>query len=472
MKEIRLNAFDMNCVSHQASGLWRHPRDRSDQYHTLQYWMDLARTLERGLFDALFLADVLGIYDVYGASPDAALRNAAQVPVNDPAMLVTAMASVTRNLGFGLTATLSYEHPFPFARRISTLDHLTQGRIGWNIVTGYLNSAAKSTGKAQQSSHDARYEIADEYMQVVYDLWEGSWEDDAVRRDRASGVFTDPLKVHRIRHDGKYFTVDAIHLSEPSPQRTPVLFQAGASRRGQQFAGTHAECVFIAGPSKEIVRKTVASIRGQAQIQGRRSDEPLIFSLLTIVTAPTHEEAWAKYEDYKQYISLEGALTLLSGWTGVDFAQYQYDEPVRHVRNDAINSAIDSLTILNPDKVWTVGELARHAAIGGMGVTIVGSPTEIADQMEAWMEETGIDGFNLAYAVTPETFENIVDLIIPELQKRGRYKTAYQPGTLRQKLFGRGDRLGNTHIAHESRFHKVFEKIGQVQTVSGTFHKL
>lgn len=446
MKEIRLNAFDMNCVSHQASGLWRHPRDQSDQYHTLQYWTNLARTLERGLIDALFLADVLGIYDVYGSSPDAALRNAAQVPVNDPAMLISAMALVTRNLGFGLTATLSYEHPFPFARRMSTLDHLTQGRIGWNIVTGYLNSAAKSTGKTQQFSHDIRYEIADEYMQVVYKLWEESWADNAVQRDRNSGIFTDPSKIHPVRHDGKYFTVDAIHLAEPSPQRTPVLFQAGASKRGQHFAGAHAECVFIAGPSKEIVRKTVVSIRDQARLQGRRVEEPLIFSLLTIITAPTREAAWKKYEDYKQYISLEGALTLLSGWTGVDFSQYELDDPIRHVRNDAINSAIDSLTILNPDKIWTVGELARHAAIGGMGVTIVGSPTEIADQMEAWMEETGIDGFNLAYAVAPETFEDIVDLIIPELQRRGRYKTAYQQGTLRNKLFGRGDRLDNVYI--------------------------
>lgn len=463
MKEIRLNAFDMNCVSHQASGLWRHPRDRSDQYHTLQYWTDLARLLERGLFDSLFLADVLGVYDVYGGSPDAALRNAAQVPVNDPAMLVSAMAGVTRHLGFGLTATLSYEHPYPFARRMSTLDHLTQGRIGWNIVTGYLNSAAKGTGRKQQSGHDTRYDIADEYMQVVYALWEGSWERGAVRRDRA-GIFTDPARVRPIRHEGEYFTLDAIHLSEPSPQRTPVLFQAGASPRGQKFAARHAECVFIAGPSRVSVAKTVAGIRTQARAQGRAPGTPLIFSLLTIVTAPTSAQAWAKYEDYRQYISLEGALTLLSGWTGIDFSQYSPDEPVRHVRNDAINSAIDSLTVQNPDKVWTVGELARHAAIGGMGVTIVGSPTEIADQMEQWMAQTGVDGFNLAYAVAPETFEDIVNLVIPELQRRGRYKTAYRPGTLRHKLFGGDDLLDGTHVADSLRTHPVGVRTQHAET--------
>lgn len=181
------------------------PRDRSAQYRSLRYWTDLARTLERGLFDSLFLADVLGVYDVYGHSPDAALRNGAQIPVNDPAMLISAMAGVTEHLGFGLTATLSYEHPFPFARRMSTLDHLTEGRIGWNIVTGYLNSAAKSTGKQVQTKHDQRYAIADDYMDVVYKLWEESWEQDAVLRDKQRGIFTDPSKVHRIQHDGPFF---------------------------------------------------------------------------------------------------------------------------------------------------------------------------------------------------------------------------------------------------------------------------
>ncbi|MFT8589790.1 MAG: LLM class flavin-dependent oxidoreductase [Acetobacter orientalis] len=450
MTEIRLNAFDMNCVSHQASGLWRHPRDRSAEYRSLRYWTDLARTLERGLFDALFLADVLGVYDVYGQSPDAALRNGAQIPVNDPAMLLSAMASVTEHLGFGLTATLSYEHPFPFARRMSTLDHLTEGRIGWNIVTGYLNSAAKSTGHQVQTKHDQRYAIADDYMDVVYKLWEKSWDQDAVLRDKQRGIFTDPSKVHRIQHDSPFFSLDAIHLAEPSPQRTPVLFQAGASARGQQFAATHAECVFVAGPSQDTVAKTVRSLRAEAQQAGRPKNTPLVFSLLTIITAPTEEEAFAKYHDYQSYISEEGALTLLSGWTGIDFSTYKLTDPIRHIRNDAIHSAIDSLTVMNPDKIWTVGELARHAAIGGMGVTFVGSPTQIVDQMEQWIDQTGVDGFNLAYAVAPETFEDIVDLIVPELQRRGLYKRAYQPGTLRNKLFGAGDHLPATHAARKT----------------------
>ena len=188
-KQIRLNAFAMNCVAHQSPGLWTHPRDRTLGYNRLPYWLDLARTLERGRFDGLFLADVLGVYDVFGNSPDAALRNAAQTPANEPLMLIPAMAAVTQNLGFGVTSNLSFEPPYPFARRMSTLDHLTEGRVGWNVVTGYLDSAARGAGKDKQTAHDDRYEIADEYMELVYKLWEGSWEDDAVLRDRARGIF-------------------------------------------------------------------------------------------------------------------------------------------------------------------------------------------------------------------------------------------------------------------------------------------
>jgi FMN-dependent oxidoreductase (nitrilotriacetate monooxygenase family) len=229
MREIRLNAFDMACVGHIQQGMWTHPRDRSADYRSLDHWVGLARLLERGLFDGLFLADVLGVYDVYDGNPDAALRNAVQVPLLDPMLIVPAMAHATRHLGFGVTCNLAYEPPYLLARRFSTLDHLTNGRIGWNIVTGYLDSAARAMGFDAQMAHDDRYDLADEYMQVVRALWEDSWEDGAVRADRAAGVYADPARVHRVRHDGPQYRLDAIHLCEPSPQRTPVLYQAGAS---------------------------------------------------------------------------------------------------------------------------------------------------------------------------------------------------------------------------------------------------
>ena len=230
-KQIRLNAFDMNCVGHIQHGMWAHPRDRSMAYNTLEYWQDLARIAERGKFDGIFLADIVGVYDVYKDSPDPSIAHAVQVPVNDPLLVIPAMAAVTKHIGFGVTANLTYEPPYLFARRMSTLDHLTRGRIGWNIVTGYLDSAARGMGLTKQIKHDERYDAAEEYMEVVYKLWEGSWEDDAVLRDRERGLYADPSKVHRVRHEGKHYRVDALHLAEPSPQRTPVLSLFGPARK-------------------------------------------------------------------------------------------------------------------------------------------------------------------------------------------------------------------------------------------------
>src|SRR5882757_4926602 len=247
---IRFNAFDMNCVAHQSPGLWKHPDDQSWRYKDLTYWTELAKLLERGRFDGLFIADVLGTYDVYGASDEAAIRQAAQIPVGDPLLLVSAMALVTKDLGFGITTGTGFEHPYPFARRISTLDHLTNGRIGWNVVTGYLPAAARNMGQTDQPAHDARYDHADEYLEVLYKLWEGSWEDDAVVRDRARGIFTDPDKVHHIGHVGEHFSVPGVHLVEPSIQRTPVIYQAGSSPRGVRFAAENAEAIFTAAPTK------------------------------------------------------------------------------------------------------------------------------------------------------------------------------------------------------------------------------
>src|SRR6476620_2723997 len=219
-KEIRLNAFDMNCVGHIQHGMWAHPRDRSTEYNTIQYWQDLARLAERGKFDGIFLADIVGVYDVYRGGPAPSIVDAVQIPVNDPMMVVPVMAAVTEHLGFGVTANLSYERPYLFARRMSTLDHLTGGRIGWNIVTGYLDSAARAVGLTGQTAHDDRYHLADEYMSLFYLLCEGSSEDGAVLRDKARGIYADPARVHLVHHQGPQYKVDAMHLSEPSPQRT------------------------------------------------------------------------------------------------------------------------------------------------------------------------------------------------------------------------------------------------------------
>ncbi|PWR17808.1 LLM class flavin-dependent oxidoreductase [Zavarzinia compransoris] len=446
-RPIRLNAFAMNCVGHLAPGLWAHPRDQSHRYRELTYWMDLARLLEQGLFDALFLADVNGIYDVYGGKPDTAIRNAVQVPVNDPLQIVPAMAAVTRHLGFGITCSTASEHPFPFARRMSTLDHLTGGRAAWNIVTSFLASGAKSLGQDRLTAHDDRYAYADDYLDVCYKLWEESWADGAVIADKARGIYADPALVRPVQHQGPHFTVEGIHLSEPSPQRTPVLFQAGASGRGRLFAATHAECVFIGGPSRTVLKGYVKAIREQAAALGRDPRDLVIYNLHTVILGRTEREAREKLEDYRAHASLEAGLALLSGWTGIDLSQYDPDDPFRRIHTEAGQSAIDSFTSADPNKVWTIRELAQWAALGGRGPVSVGTAASVADELQAWAAETGVDGFNLAFAVMPETFTDVIEHLIPELQRRGVYQTAYAEGTLRQKLFGRGDRLRSPHPA-------------------------
>jgi FMN-dependent oxidoreductase (nitrilotriacetate monooxygenase family) len=434
-KEIRVNAFNMNTAVHQSQGLWRHPRDKSSEYKTIKYWQDLALLLEKGKFDGIFLADVTGVYDVYGGSPAAALRNAVQVPNNDPFLIVPTMAAVTEHLGFGVTGSISYEPPYTFARKMTTLDHLTNGRIGWNIVTGYLNSAAKGAGVAKQADHDTRYDIAEEYMQLMYKLWEGSWEDSAVVRNRETGVYVDPAKVHAVKHDGEYFRLDAIHLSEPSIQRTPVLYQAGTSPKGQAFAGKHAECVFISSPSKQVMAKSVRNVRSAIAEQGRSPNDVAVFAMMAIIVGRTDDEAYEKLKDYTQYASYEGALTLQSGWTGIDLSSCDPDEPVKHLRTNSIHSAIDRFTVSDPNRVWTVGEVAKHIAVGGSGPVIVGSPKTVADELQRWVDETDIDGINLAYTVMPDCIDDFVNLVVPELQERGIYKTSYTAGSLREKLF-------------------------------------
>ncbi|ALJ88197.1 FMN-dependent oxidoreductase, nitrilotriacetate monooxygenase family protein [Acinetobacter sp. 25977_6] len=435
----------MNCIAHQSPGLWRHPQDRSVEYKDLEYWTDLAQILERGFFDGIFIADVLGIYDVYHQSAEHALTGAVQVPVNDPLQIVPAMAAVTKHLGFGVTTSISFEHPYPFARRISTLDHLTKGRVGWNIVTSYLESGSKNLGLKTQVNHDNRYDIADEYLEVLYKLWEGSWEEGSVLRDRESGIFADHKKVHPIQHEGKYFTVPGIHICEPSPQRTPVLYQAGASSRGQKFASQNAECVFIAAPSKIATKKVVQGIRQKLAQEGRDPYSVKIYALLSIVTDETDAKAQAKFKEYQSYGSYDGALTLLSGWSGVDFSQYQPTDKVEYIQTNAIQSLLDSYVNADPERVWTIEEIANWNSLGGNGPVLVGSAETVSDALQQWVEDTDVDGFNLAYILAHQTFADVVEFIVPELQKRGVYQTSYTQGTLREKLFGAGPYLPENH---------------------------
>lgn len=452
-RRIRLHGLRQNTVGHTAIGLWRHPDSRAHEYRTLRHWIEVAQTLERGRFDALFIADALGPLEVYRGSVDASLRDGTQTPTDDPLLLVSALAAATERLGFAVTVSSTYERPYQFARKMTTLDHLSDGRIGWNVVTSALDSAARNLGLDAQIPHDERYRIADEFMDVVYRAWEGSWEDDAVVLDRDAGVFADPAKVHPIAHDGEHFRVPGIALSEPSVQRTPVIYQAGTSPAGQAFAARHAEGIFLSTYRPELARGLVDSIRARAAANGRDPRELRFLSIATVIVAATDEEARAKHADYASYASLEGALARYSALLGIDLSQLDPDVPLEYVETEGIRGLVEGFTKLDPTRTWTPRALAEFVGVGGGGPVIVGSPATVADELERWVEVADVDGFNIADPVPPVTLRDFADLVVPELQRRGRVWTDYEGPTLREHLRGPGlPRVADSHPAAAHRF--------------------
>ncbi|MCE3550995.1 LLM class flavin-dependent oxidoreductase [Pseudonocardia sp. RS11V-5] len=442
-KQIRFNALEQGNPSFQSFGLWAHPRDKAVDYTSIRYWAEYAQLLERGLFDNLFIADVYGMPDVYEGSKDGALRNGCQSPSVDPAVLLPAMAAVTENLCFTMTGSCTYEQPYQFARRISTLDHLLEGRLGWNIVTSYLASGARAMGLDGLIAHDRRYDMADEFCEAVYRLWEQSWADGSLVKDKATRVYADPSKVEEIVFEGEFHRFRAVHAVEPSPQRTPVLFQAGGSERGRRFAGTHAEGIYLNGTTTDIVRDKIATMTKELEAVGRSRESAKFFAGVSIFVDETEELARARYADYLRYTSFEGLIATMSGIMGIDLSNYPVDEPIEYEENDANRSALEMFTRGNR---WTLRQVLEEKALCGTNMAMVGSPEQIADELVRWMDETDLDGFNVARIVAHETFENVIDMVIPILQERGRYKTEYAPGTFREKLFAT-DRIPETHLA-------------------------
>lgn len=443
-RKIILNAFLQNTPNHLAPGLWRHPESSASKINSLSYWTDLIQELETAKFHAVFLADVAGVYDVYNKSKDAAVRSASQFPDNDPLYLVPAMAAVTKSIGFAITSSTTYDHPYGLARRHSTVDHLSEGRLGWNVVTSYLESGAQNHGLDTQLPHDERYAVAEEYMDIVYKLWEASWRDDAVKLDVESNTYTDPSLVRYINHKGKYFpSVPGPHIAQPSKQRTPVIFQAGMSSAGRKFAAKHAEGIFITGNSPQSTRKTADEMRKLSQEFGRSPDSVKLFALVFICVDETQELAEAKYEELKKYVDLEGALVLFGGWFGLDVSVYDDDQDLRKVTDNKVLAgaltAWANTSRIGPDVLWNKWRVAEEFAFGGRGDVIVGDPKTVCDRLESWVDDGNVDGFNLVHAIVPGTYRDVAKWVIPELQKRGRFWNDYDypGGTLRENLFGR-----------------------------------
>lgn len=445
-----LNAFTMNTATHVSYGSWRNPQTRSLEFDQLDVWVDLVKLLERGKFDSVFFADVVGLYDDYRGGWETYVREGLQIPNHDPSAIISALALSTEHLGLVITSSVLQDHPFSFARKISTLDHASKGRIGWNVVTSALQNSARNFGLTEREEHDERYQWAEEYTEVVYKLWEGSWEDGALVRDRERGVHADPDKVHKIHHVGKRYQVEGPHLSFPSPQRTPVVFQAGTSTAGRTFAARHAEGVFINAASPTGAAVVIDDTRDRAVAAGRRREDIKFFQGLSFVVGSTEAEAKARAAELDEFLSVDGLIAHRSGGIGVDLGGLDHHTPIGDLAPtiQGTRSTIESLIAAAPPGTNpTIADLVRQQQ---ESTRIIGTPEQIADALEQW-QDAGVDGVNIRYITTPGSFEDFIDHVVPELQSRGLAQTKYAQGTLRDKLFGAGPALPDRHPARQWR---------------------
>lgn len=442
-KPLYFSAFVMNTASHVLHGLWRAPEAHNHEFNSLRHWTSLAATVEKAGYDLLFFADVFGLRAPWNGNWRKAVEGGIQVPVNDPSVLASALATVTDTLGIVFTSSIVQDHPFNFARRMSSLDHYTDGRLGWNIVTSFNQNMFRSFGHDGTPAHDERYEWAYEYLDVVYKLWEGSWDEDALVQDKVRGVHSDPAKIHRINHVGPRYRVEGPHFTSPSPQRTPVLFQAGASPAGQLFSARNAEGVYISSPNPAAAHALTSETRALAAADGRDPGDITFAQGLSFVIGDTHREAVRRSDEIKRYLDLEGVALHALGDAGVDAGRFPLDTPLSELgeftgvqgfaRWAAESSGHSAPTIR--DLAWVLEGANR----------VVGTAEEIADQLEEW-REAGVDGINVYHATVPGTFTEVADRLFPTLRERGLIATD-KSGTLRHKLLGRGDRLPDSHPA-------------------------
>ncbi|MGE0683049.1 MAG: LLM class flavin-dependent oxidoreductase [Candidatus Binatia bacterium] len=432
---MHLVGFMLHCPMNHTILSWTHPLDKVGYSWTEpEFWQEIARTLERGRFDCLFLADQLAAFDVYRGSMDATLRYATQFPIHDALLVVPAMSVVTERLGFAVTATTTYDAPYLLARKLSTLDHLTKGRIGWNVVTSVHNNEARNCGLPAMLPHQERYDRAQEFMEVCYKLW-NSWEPGAVVMDKERGIFADPAKVHRINHTGKYFDVPGPHCCAPSPQGRPVIIQAGASEQGRDFAAQHAEYVFGIQLRPDAMRAFSEDVRQRAvKKYGRKPEDFKIIFGIQVILGQTEDEAKAKQEVLNERVTLDAALAILSGHMGFDFSQLDPDQPLEHLKVEGVQGILDALTIMLGKKKLTLREAALMHGRSVSMPQVVGTPEQVADQMEYLMREGGGDGFQITPTYAPGSFQEMVDGLVPVLQKRGLHRKEYTGKTLREHL--------------------------------------
>ena len=433
---MHLLGFYIHSPINHTIGSWTDPADRRiEGMHSLNHWQDLARTLERGCFDGVFLADTPGGFERYKESMDDAIRYGVCWPIHDPMPLVPAMAAATKHLGFAVTLSLSGTPPYLAARTFSTLDCLTGGRMGWNVVTGHLRGEHRALG-LDQLDHDQRYDRAEEYMEICSRLWSG-FPPAARVEDTATGVLADPAQVEIVQFEGKHLRCQAAPPAFPSPQGRPLLFQAGSSGRGQRFAVTHADVVFSIQPQVAGMHGFMKQVRAASEAAGKSADVKVTFGIQPIVGG-TEVEALRTQEELIARVPLEAALARASGTLGMDFSKVDIDAPMEQVDTQASQGLMSILSSLFGDRRLTFREAAmKWGSASGM-LQIVGTPEQVADQIETIWRETGCHGFNITPTTNFASVENFVDEVVPLLQRKGVFRTSYEGDTFRDNFLGSG----------------------------------
>ncbi|HTB49614.1 MAG TPA: NtaA/DmoA family FMN-dependent monooxygenase [Solirubrobacteraceae bacterium] len=440
---MHLNVLTQCSPSPTFEWMWQDPGDRTATgYRSLAHWVELARQLESACIDALFFADVHGTYDVYRDTWSDAVRHGVQTPSIDPLLVIPAAAAATRHLGFAVTYSTTYHPPYQCARVFTSLDHLTEGRIAWNIVTSYLRSAS-SNGLGGELDHDCRYDRADEYVEVVRALWEDSWAEDAVVLDRKRDMFTDPAKVHSIDHRGRWFDVRGPHQCEPSPQRTPVLYQAGASPRGLEFAARHAEVVFLTLSGPRRGGEQVKDLRRRIERCRRDPSAVKVLQGMLVMVGRTEQEARAKAKLYESLTRPDGMLSKWCGWSGVDLDAFPLETPLGDLSVQGARSVVAFLENIDASRTWTVKDAKDFfgtARRPNARTALFGTPGQIAERMEEWLDRADLDGFNLFPCPPSRGIDDICELLVPELQRRGMFRSEYESDvrTLRERYRGAG----------------------------------
>ena len=450
-KRLIFTLLLMDSIGHNFHGIWRHPQARNRDFKTFDLWVDLAKRAEQAKMDAFFFTDVIGVQGEHNGSRDIVFEMAMNVPIGDCTMVIPAMAHATEDLGFLYTSSVISHHPFVFARAASTLDHLSNGRIGWNIVTSANEKAFRNLGLPGNLSHEERYAWAREYVDVTYKLWEGSWDVDAIVNDAERGVYADPAKVHDINHRGERYNIEGFNLMEPSPQRTPVLAQAGGSPAGLDFAAANAELMFLSAMSLETITEQIATVRALARDRGRRDGDILFLQGMMFIVGSTDEEAYRKWAALEGFRSIEAQTAYFSSLSGVDLGKYHPRTPLVDIVEEIPGIRGAFLSMINAwpaGQVPTVKDFLSSLSLPQM---VVGSPETIAGRLEEY-QRAGVDGVQVMNAIMPGSYEDFFDHLVPVLQARGLMQREYHPGTLREKLFDvDGAGICERHPAHGYR---------------------